>query len=117
MATQTHAGTCQCGRVRYEAEIDLSAVTDRRNDTREPWTVLIKPAAFRLLSGSLDLADDQFGILIGLNQSCRFCGIRPFGKGHLKCLGGDLYAINLATLDVSEPSVALRADGPHAYAP
>jgi hypothetical protein len=117
MATRTHTGTCQCGRVRYEAEIDLGAVAARGHDPREPWTVLIRPTAFRLLSGWSDLADDQFGTLIGLNQSCRYCGIRPFGKGHLKSLGGDLYAVNLATLDYIESRGAFDAVGEQQAAP
>jgi hypothetical protein len=60
---------------------------------------MIRPGAFRLVSGAADLEDQQFGMLLGHNQACRHCGIRPFGKGHLKVLGGDFFAINLATLD------------------
>ena len=48
------------------------------------------------------LEDNQFGTLIGNNQACRHCGIRPFGKGRLKVLGGDFYAINLSTIDVEQ---------------
>jgi hypothetical protein len=95
--TRRYSGTCQCGRVRYEVEFDpLRAESTLCSDNR---TVLIRPSAFRLLSGAADLEDQQFGMLLGHNQACRHCGIRPFGKGRLKLLGGEFFAINLATLD------------------
>jgi hypothetical protein len=100
MTTRTYAGTCQCGRVRYEAQIDLSAPDVERQLRIENRTALIKSSAFRLVSGAADLEDTQFGMLVGHNQVCRHCGIRPFGKGRLRSFGGDFYAINLATLDV-----------------
>lgn len=50
--------------------------------------------------------DQQFGMLIGLNRSCRFCGIRVFGKGHLAKLGGDIYAVAIASLDGSAEEFA-----------
>ena len=99
MATHTYTGSCQCGRVRYQAKIDLSARRARTNHACDCPTALIKPSAFRLLSGEQDLWSDQFCTLIGHNQPCRHCGIRTFGKGHLMKLGGNFYAINLATLD------------------
>ena len=92
MTTRRYTGTCQCGRIRYEAVIDVDASWDHQ-------TALIKPSAFRLLCGASDLEDTQFGQLLGHNQSCRHCGIRPFGRGRLSMLGGSFYAINLATLD------------------
>jgi hypothetical protein len=107
MATHRYTGTCQCGRVRYEADIDFSANNGARRLPGDDSTVLINPSAFRLLSGANDLEDNQFGMLIGHNQACRYCGIRPFGKGRLKVLGGDFYAINLATIDREESARAL----------
>ena len=101
MTTRRYIGTCQCGRIRYEAEIDVGAARDHR-------TALIKPSAFRLVSGANDLEDTQFGQLVGHNQSCRHCGIRPFGKGRLRVLGGDFYAINLATIDAASHALENR---------
>ena len=95
--TRRYTGTCQCGRVRYEVEFD--PVGDQPTLCSDSRTVLIKPHAFRLLAGAADLVDQQFGVLLGHNQACRHCGIRPFGKGRLKLLGGRFFAINLATLD------------------
>lgn len=101
MTTRTYTGTCQCGRVRYEADIDVGrdfpVATSRLFDR----TALIQSSAFRLLAGATDLVDCQFGtMLVSHNRACRHCGIRPFGRGHLERLGGDFCAVNLATLDV-----------------
>jgi hypothetical protein len=83
--------------VRYEVEFDDSTLGSHSR------TLLIKPSAFRLLAGAGDLEDQQFGALLGHNQACRHCGVRPFGKGHLRVLGGDFFAINVATLDRLAP--------------
>lgn len=96
MSTRTYSGSCQCGRVRFEADIDLSA---------QPFP-LIRPHAFRLLTGEADLSDMQFGPMLGHNLFCRHCRIRPFGKGRLAALGGDFYLINLATLDLEAAEAA-----------
>lgn len=96
MATCTYFGTCQCGRVTYQAAIDLSGAVTDASDRR---TAFIRPNAFRLLSGAADIQDTQFGMLPGNTQACRHCGIRLFGKGHLRRFGGDFYSINLATLE------------------
>jgi hypothetical protein len=93
MSTRTYSGSCQCGRIRFEADIDLSA---------HSIDALIRPRAFRLLSGEADLSDTQFGPMLGHNLFCRHCRIRPFGRGHLAALGGDYYLINLAALDLED---------------
>lgn len=99
MTTQRYTGSCQCGRVRYEVRFDLSVARAKAARSGTPATALIKPQAFRLLTGEADLSNIQFGPVVGHNQFCRHCGVRPFGKGHLAALGGEFYAINLETLD------------------
>src|SRR3954470_9768517 len=99
MTTQKYIGTCQCGRVRYEAELDVGSTGIAHHIRGDDRTALVKPSAFRLLSGATDLEDTQFGMMLSYNQACRHCGIRPFGKARLTKLG-NVYAINLATLDL-----------------
>ncbi len=109
MAKKTYVGSCHCGAVRFECDIDLVQGTSRCNcsictKTRY-WKALVKADAFRLLQGKKALSDYQFGSNTIHHLFCRRCGVKPFGRAHLDAhfqgehLLGEFYAINVACLD------------------
>jgi hypothetical protein len=118
MAMKTYKGSCHCGKVRFEAELDLSAGSSKCNcsictKTRN-WGVSVKPDAFRLLAGAQDLSDYKFTPDSTIHHEfCKHCGVRPFGRGFIKEVGGDFVSIKLCCLDEVAPEELLV--GPVTY--
>ena len=108
--TRTYHGSCHCGAVRYEADLDLTAETLRCNCSfcrkTRLWKAFVTGDGFRLTAGADNLSDYR-----AANSNwpegnihhyfCRTCGVRGFGRGYLDFppFNGWFHAVNLATLD------------------
>lgn len=99
---KSYRGSCHCGTVRYEAEIDLSQGSFKCNCSictkTRAWLVTIPPEAFRLLTGRADLAEYQFNHKHIHHLFCRHCGVRSFGWGE-DADAGKFYAVHITCLD------------------
>jgi hypothetical protein len=99
---KTYTGSCHCGAVRFEADIDLTQETSRCNCSicakSRFWKAVVTPDDFRLVRGIEELSDYQFAGRNIHHHFCRRCGVKPFGSGHHDMIG-DFYAVNVACLD------------------
>jgi hypothetical protein len=113
MPTKTYEGSCHCGAVRFEADMDLSMGTKRCNcsicSKTRAWFAIVPAKHVRLLAGEMALSDYQW-IPPGRSKShlhyrfCKTCGVRAFAYGEPP-QGEPFYAIAISTLDNADPDV------------
>ena len=108
--TKTFNGSCHCGAVRFECDLDLANGTSKCNCSvcrkGRFWKAIVMANAFRLKAGADALSEYQFGGHLIHHLFCRHCGIKPFGNANVAELGGEFYAVNLACLDASDEELA-----------
>jgi len=107
MTPRTYEGSCHCGNIRYEAAIDLAQGTGKYDCTfctkARAWKVFVKPASFRLLSGSYDAVGYRKHPQASLKYFCKTCGVRTHALGSADYMGGDFVGIFISVLDHTEP--------------
>ena len=119
MTIQKHTGSCHCGAITYEAELDLARGGSRCNCSictkTASFGTMTKPDQFRLLTGKDDLGVYVWGGNVSQRMFCKTCGVQCYGQGHLAELGGDFVSVNLNTLDGVDPATlaAVYWDGRH----
>jgi len=97
----TFHGSCHCGAVRYEADIDLARGTIKCNcsvcSKMRFWAAQIAPAAFRLLQGQAVLREYRFHSRRDGHYFCGECGINVFSTG--ASATGPFVAVTVSSLD------------------
>jgi hypothetical protein len=100
---KTYNGSCHCGKVRFQALIDLAQGTGKCNCSicmkSRGWGAIVKPDDFTLLSGEEDLSSYQFASRSAEHLFCKTCGIKSFGRGNVPEIGGAYVSVNVTCLD------------------
>jgi hypothetical protein len=107
---KTYQGSCHCGAIRFEADLDLTQSTYRCNCSicrrTRFWPAIARDGAFRLLAGENELTQYLFHSRKNQHYFCRRCGVRPFGIGTETPIG-KMVGVNLGCLaGVSEEELA-----------
>jgi hypothetical protein len=124
MDTQTYAGSCHCGRIRFEMTTDLSPASECNCSIcfkKGYLHHMVPPERFRLVAGEENLETYQFGTFTARHLFCRYCGVAPFYRPradptkymvNVRCLDG----VDLGTLRIEKfdgRSWEVRPDAPY----
>src|SRR5687768_17578963 len=119
---RTYKGSCHCGVVRFEADIDLTKPTYRCNcsicSRNRFWPAIVRPTDFRLLAGESELTKYLFNTKRNEHYFCKHCGVRCFGIGNAPDPVNRIYGVNLGCLENTTPEELAAApivyvDGRH----
>src|SRR5215510_1324219 len=99
---KTYRGSCHCGAVRFEAEIDLAQPTYRCNcsicSRNRFWAAVVKPKDFRLLEGRNELTQYLFNSRQNAYFFRRTRGVRPYGLGNSSDVG-EMVGVNIGCFE------------------
>jgi hypothetical protein len=99
---KTYEGGCHCGKVRFEAKVDLGGqiISCNCSFCSKTGALLAFVGADQLTirTGADALGDYQFGKKRIHHQFCPACGIRPLSQGTAPD-GRQMYAVNVRCLD------------------
>ena len=99
---KTYYGSCHCGAVRFEADLDLTQPTYRCNCSicrrNRFWPAIATRDRFRLLRGEEMLTEYRFNSRRNQHFFCRVCGVRAFGIGNDTPVG-TMVGVNIGCLE------------------
>ena len=107
---KTYRGSCHCGAVKFEAELDLTQSSYRCNCSicrrTRFWPAVARADGFRIVSGESELTEYRFNTRKNVHYFCKHCGVRVFGVGTETPIGV-MYGVNLGCLEgVSEQELS-----------
>ncbi|MBV8757883.1 MAG: GFA family protein [Deltaproteobacteria bacterium] len=101
MANAKHHGSCHCGAVSYEVELDLAqpAISCNCSMCGRSGALLmfVPPDKFNLEKGEDAMSVYKFNKHVIDHLFCKTCGVRPFARGQGP--KGPMVAINVRCLD------------------
>src|SRR5450631_4436331 len=100
--TGVKSGGCQCGKVRYQVELEIGEVIacNCSRCGRLGSLLAFAPAGkFELISGADDLTTFEFNKHVIQHKFCKSCGIESFAMGRNPKTGEPMVAINVRCLD------------------
>jgi hypothetical protein len=106
-----HKGGCQCGKVRYEVEIDLDHTAIECNcsicEKNGLLLSFVNGDAFKLVSGEGEMTEYRFNTEKIVHYFCKTCGVECYAQNS-NAEGGRTYALNVRTIDDVELSKVTR---------
>ncbi len=106
MTTKKHTGSCHCGHLKFEVEVDATAGTRCNCSICQRIGGLgtnVKPAAFKALTDESTLGQYVWGHKIGVRYFCKTCGIHAYSRGNVPELGGEFVSVNFNCLEDVDP--------------
>ena len=103
MTLKSYKGSCHCGDIKYEADVDLAKGTGKCNCTyclkNRAWKAFVRPSEFRLLSGGDRATAYHRHAEAPLKYHCPKCGVHTHETGRADYMGGDFVGVFITTLD------------------
>jgi hypothetical protein len=107
MATKKYTGSCHCGAVQFEADIDLSKGSSRCNCTFDrklrSWPTFVKPNEFKVTKGESNLQQYHGHDQAPHKFFCKTCGVYLYGSGDADYMGGPFVGVYITALNDATP--------------